>query len=949
MATYHAMPPAAPRRALCRSHAHTAATRGLPPAAVATAIAAAVAAALAALAGPARADSGTGADTTIANPLNPAGVTPARPRDPDGLGEAQHARTPTGRLIPSPFALRDPNRMEGGWTYRSQIEFGGIKLGGDRDAAKFNEYRSWDSGFLLTNAVVELDHAATGRYLTLTAGSPGRGDQFFGLTTGRYSDWRVRLFYNESDHVFTSTYRNLWAGTGGPRLTLTTLPAGPVAPATAATTDAAIGAAALATPYSTLSVQRRKGGVRLEKTLGEQTLLFASLGSENRQGARPFGLVSGGGGGTGGIEIPETVDYDTHEVIAGAQWHSGHTSVNLEVSASLFRNNDGTMIVDNPMFVAAANGITRFPQAVFDLAPDNELYNAKVELAHAIPDLHRARFTALFSTSSSRQNDPLIPQTPYAGAVVNGVAGGAWDTTASLSKTHAGARIDTRLIDLGATLSPLASLDVKAKLRLYETDNDTEYLACNPLTGQLGRLTNDGSGAAFVVPNVTAGNNPAGTPATAYDAAMCNLAAARALGLVPSAGNVNLLTMPWDYSQRNASVGAEWRVSRGRTASATVEREEFERSHRERNETWENRIKLGYVDRSPTWGTLRASLEHGQRRGSTYVSDPYDEFKSGSLGPQPTAVGTNVTSWIHINDLHRKFDLADRDSTVLNLRLNHALTDAVDVAVALQRADRKYLSQYGRSGRERRDSLNLDVNWQASPELAVYGYLSQQESRMAQVGLQQNACVLGTNYFFYSDGSVNTTGTLTPAQMAAGITVVGSSGVVTAANFTSLCSTAGPTSPLYPTSRAWTANQLDRNRAAGLGVRRDFGKWSVDTHVQHVRGRTSLGYTFNAAALGLVTSGAPTAAQLTTLALIGNGMPDMLFEQNSLDVSTVVKLTKQVGLRLLLRHERGQIRDWHYDGVAANPSPAANQQTYLDAGPQKYTVNLLGALLQVTW
>ena len=37
------------------------------------------------------------------------------------------------------------------------------------------------------------------------------------------------------------------------------------------------------------------------------------------------------------------------------------------------------------------------------------------------------------------------------------------------------------------------------------------------------------------------------------------------------------------------------------------------------------------------------------------------------------------------------------------------------------------------------------------------------------------------------------------------------------------------------------------------------------------------------------------------------------------------------------------------DGVDANPTPAANQQTYLDAGPQNYKVTVLGVMLQLGW
>jgi hypothetical protein len=51
-------------------------------------------------------------------------------------------------------------------------------------------------------------------------------------------------------------------------------------------------------------------------------------------------------------------------------------------------------------------------------------------------------------------------------------------------------------------------------------------------------------------------------------------------------------------------------------------------------------------------------------------------------------------------------------------------------------------------------------------------------------------------------------------------------------------------------------------------------------------------------------------------------------------------------MRLLLRYESGKIRDWHYDGVAANPMPA-NNALYLDGGPQDYRTTTFGLLFQV--
>lgn len=899
---------------------------------------------------PALADSGNGVDTVLGNALIPNGTLPGRLKDPDGLGEAQNTRSPSGFLNARPWLVPEPRKTESGWLFRSSIEVGGLNVSGDRSAAKFGEYKSLESGLYLTQALFEAERPVDAFYLEGQAGGLGRGDQFGGITLGRYNAWRVNAYYIETDHVFTSTYRNLWSGAGTGVLRLNNLPAGPTAPATAATTDIAIGNAALATPYSTLSMLRQKGGLRLDLTLSDTWKAFASLSSEKRKGTRPFGLVGAGGGGTGGVEIPESIDYDTHEMLAGVQWSTARTSLNLQASASLFRNNVGTMTVDNPMLLAAANGIGSFPRATFDLYPGNELYNLKAEFAHAMPELARARVTGVFSASRSRQNDALIPSTEYAGAAVNGIAGGSWNTVASLSKTTAGARLDTQLVDLGAAFNPIEGMDIKAKLRRYETRNDSEYWACNPLTGQWGRLVNDGSGGAFAVPNATAGNNPAGTLATAYDSLKCNLAALAALNLVPSAGNVNIGSVPYEYTQTNASLAADYRIGRSQSVNLAIERESFDRAHRERAETWEDKVKVGYVNRGLAGGTLRASVQHTQRRGSTYVADPYEEFQSASFGPLPKAAGTNVTSWIHINDLHRKFDLADRDQTIVNLRLNHALRSDLDIAVAAQVKDVRYPdSAYGRTGTQSQDSLNMDLNWQPTPDTSFFGFLAHQRGRMTQQGLQQNACVLGSTYYLYSDGSMNTTGTLTPAQVAAGITVVGNSGSVTAANFLSLCGSASVTSPLYPTSRAWTATQTDNSTSLGLGLKHDLGKARVDANYSYTRGRTALAYSYNAAALGLATSGAPSAAQRAVLDLVGAGMPDLIYEQQVVDASLIVPVNKSMNVRLMLRHEIGKVRDWHYDGVSANPTPAANQQTYLDAGPQDYKANAVGVFLQIAW
>jgi len=902
--------------------------------------------------GAAWADSGLGADTILANTLTPWGRMPSLQRDEDGRGVTEHSRTPTGFLHGEPFVKPEWSKGKSGdWLTRGGLEAGGLHISGDRKAAKFGEYQSTRQGLVLSNVWLEAERPDAALFFDLNAGGIGRHDQYLSASGGRYNAWKISGFYNETDHLFTSRYRNLLNGTGSGHLSLNPpLAAGPGAPTTGAQMDQAIGDAALATPYSSLSVLRQKGGLRLDMRLAEDLRAFALLTSEKREGARPFGMLMGAFGGNGHLDVPESIDYDTHELMAGMQWHRGLTSVNLQASASLFRNNIGTLTVENPMVITPANALTRYPVGVFDLYPDNDAYNLKAEFAHAIPQWSRARITALLSATRMRQNDALIPSTTFPGVVVNGVAGGAWDTTASLSRQSANARIDTQLADLGLSLSPTDALDVKAKLRYYDTDNDSEYWACNPLTGQWGRLVNDGSFSSFAAANVATGVNPPGTAADAYNRMMCDLDAVKALGLVPASGSVNIGSVPYAYRQTHAGVSADYRAGKGQNLSLAYERETFRREHRERAKTWEDRVKLGYVNRALSGGTLRLSLEHGRRRGSTYLSDPYEEFFSASMGPLPTAAGTNMTSWIHVNEMHRKFDLSDRDQTVLNLRYNHALRDDLDLMLSAQTKDQKFPSaQYGRSARQRQHSATLDLNWQPGAETSVYGYLATQRSTMFQRNLHQNACVLGNTYYFYSDGSISTTATPTPAQIAAGIAVVGNSGPVTAANFASLCGSASDASPLFPTSRTWTADQKDRSNSVGVGAQHDFGRVLVDLNANYTRGRTGLAYTYDPVAMGLLTSGAPTPTQQAAVALIGGGLPDMIYEQRSVDASFLVPMSKNTRLRLLLRHEAGKIRDWHYDGVAENPAPTAAQQIYLDAGPQRYDATLIGAFLQLSW
>ena len=935
----------------------------------------------------ARADSGFGVDTTLGNAMNPR-YGDFRDKDPDGLGQNEFSRTPTGFLEAKPNEITEPTKTESGWTYKGSVEAGGLGGDADRKNAIFRKYKDLDNGLYLNNVSVDAEKPDAAAFFNAQGGSVGRKDQYYGAQFGRYNDWKVKVFYNETTHVFTDSFKTFWGGVGTGNLTLpSTLPPAGGATCTnsttctqfssasyglaAGSTQAQVNAAVAARLSSTvvaadtmeLSVQRKKAGARLDMNLTDSWKLFASYADEKRQGERPFGATWGGGGGNGNLEVVEPIDYNTHDFLLGVQYADALNALNASLSASLFRNNISTLTFQNPFLPATTNGIsgTAFTGGTFDLYPDNDSFNGKAEYSRLLPSLWNGRFTGVVSATGMRQNDKLIAPTTVDGvAFANGsyAPNGSWNSTSALSQSSAHAKIDTRLVDLGLSLQPINDLDVRAKARYYETDNSTSFDACNPLTGQWGRLINDGTGNALTTYVQANGAALTAAQQTALGTFLasngCNKTALinylAANNIVPAAGNINLSNVPYEYKQMNLSLSGDYKLSRNQNISASIEREDYKRKYRERDKTWEDRIKLGYVNRALQDGTLRVSLETDRRRGSQYNSDPYEEFYSVSLGgiPNPgnlgtaTANGLGFAGWVHNIEQFRKFDLADRDQNILNARFNYALAESLDAGVSLQLKDAKFPdSTYGRNDHQRLNSLNVDLSWQPSLELGVYGFYSFQNGRIHQSNVQPNSCNAGTTYYFYSNGQVlaQLNGAAVPTTPA-GATLVYTTAQVTGANWETVCgATAGPLNPLYPTSRGWDVEQKDRNDTLGLGLKYDFGKAKVSFDYTYTRGYTSVSYDYNGVALGM------TAAQM---AAAGSGWPDMTFRQDVVTTNVIIPVNKRTTVRLMWMYEHARVADWHYAGVDVNPTAGAGTayntaNLYLDTGPKNFRANVFGA------
>jgi hypothetical protein len=860
-------------------------------------------------------DSAVGVGTILGSELNPAPYI-ARRQDPE-WPVARH--TPTGQMFRIPWALENIRKAASGWEYSGQIEVGYIGGDADEQSAEFRMYQDIDNTAYVNNFNFQMREPERGYTVDVVGGAAGRDDQYYGLQFGRANAWKLKLFYSEIPHVFTSRYKSLWNGVGTANLTL--LPGlTPGGTASTAADNANI-AAITAGEVMDLSLKRKRAGARLDLDLTNTWKGYVSYTFEKRKGARPFGAVWGNTGGTAPMEIPESIDYDTHDILAGLTHASGFNALNLRVWASIFTNNINTLTFQEPYRIAPAAGVTTVPaagaftQGRFDLTPSNNAYNVRAEYTRAMPDFYRGYFTAVVSAGTWRQDDDLIPYmvTPNVSlANVTLLPGGNWDSVTALSRRTADAVINTTLADLTLSLNPTDALNIKGKARFYETDNETDpFLSVNPnavyvdadsgaagnqtrgltldgVTGVWGRPLNDGSGQSVLF-----GQNS--TPA----------------------GNIAIKSAPYSARQYRLGATADYRLNRISSLNAAIERETIRRELRARDKTWEDKIKIGYVNRGLGDSTVRVSYEYGRRRGDEYEPVTYDEYFSPALVPIPTAAGTNVTSWIRMNSGFRSFEFADRNQHVVNARVDTMVRSNLDAGISAQTRNSDFpASAYGQTG-QKHFSANVDLNYQPSPRQTLYGFYSYQFGRIRQASIASGngAVVIGQSSDF---------------------------GIITPGNAVEIGS--APGGPVYPLLNEWTAMSRDRNHVAGFGLKQEFGRAILSLDYTYSTGRSRISHNYN-------VGGALNAAAAE---LAGSRMPDVAIDVDYLDATLRFPLTERLSTRLVYRYQKESIRDWHYRNLDATPVVLGNNGAaalptalMLDGGSESYEVNWYGIMLQI--
>ncbi|MFC4821830.1 MtrB/PioB family outer membrane beta-barrel protein [Dokdonella ginsengisoli] len=672
----------------------------------------------------AHADSGVGVDTWRATKLDPtagANVEGCDERGTSWLVPGQR-RTPTGHRLACPPASA-PMHERGDWRYSGVLQFGYLGTGGDDGAALWNRYAFWDTGPVLGLVAADAERADDGSYANLRATRVSDDDQYYQLAFGRAGSYRLQASLRDISNVLSANAKSIWNGVGTNTLTLSDglTPGG--------STPEQVAAVSAAASERTLKVKRSKQTLGYGMYLTPQWSAYANVSNEQRKGARPYGgtfFFNFPFPDNGGVfETVKPIDDSTIHLSAGLRYAGAAWRLDFGYSGSLYRDANRRYTFQTPYALQpVVPGSVSAPLTTGQMStePDNDYHNLKAALTRKLP--LKGEFSLTASVGRMRQDDSLIAPVDCRGVFGIGTGGSLqpgpqnpllydcaqWNTPAALSRRSADMQIDTTLLDARLVLQPTADLSVRGGLRFNRDDYRNGYLMLNPLTGQYGYVSENGSQGS-VVPGES-GIWDAGAGAS-------NLTRIRSL--------------PLDLQTIDANLGADWKLGERNTLGATFAFERYEPTNRERSEVDSRSLKLNWINRSLDWLTLRASLTFLKQTGDRYDEDPYGFTWSSSL---PGFVAPRAGVPAHTVDAMRKYDLSSRDQRKVNLMATLAPREDMTITASLRGDWNDYDARIGRQGYST-FGATLQWDWQPTPRTQASAYYGYDRSRLREANVNE--------------------------------------------------------------------------------------------------------------------------------------------------------------------------------------------------------------------
>jgi MtrB/PioB family decaheme-associated outer membrane protein len=441
-----------------------------------------------------------------------------------------------GVLVAVSFACPAWAEMEiGDFIISGEGEITGLPQKRSGADAKFEEYRDIPETVIVPDLQLMIGGKKEDFYLEFDSSKVGRDDQNYRLRFGRYGLLDVEFEWDQIPHFFShNTARTPYSRTGDGTYTLDTKPL--------STSGANVNAWVTgdASPLD-LKLFNGIGRLKLRYTPTPGWNFTAGYSSLKVSGKRAFGIVNGPSPGSYNIsELPEPIDYQTHNIELGGEYAGKDWSVGLKYNGSLFHNSVSTLVWDNPInltnsvggvvsgpCMSTANYVTNGTggpcQGRLDLYPSNQAHIFTLSGAAALP--LKTRFIGSVSYGFRLQSDDFLPFT------INPMVAQPALPTNDLDG-------DVRPLMINATFvnNFIPGVDLKAYYRLFDFDNRSKRVLFDD-----GIIVNDQG----------------------------------------SATHLGLSSFPYSYSKQNVGFDAGYKLTRWLAAKFGYV---WERMHRERRE-----------------------------------------------------------------------------------------------------------------------------------------------------------------------------------------------------------------------------------------------------------------------------------------------------------------------------------------------------------------------------
>lgn len=447
---------------------------------------------------------------------------------------------------------------------RGYIELGIRQFAGDRQSSKFSEYRQVPGGFFLQRFELHLNSLFSDKFfLNYQTRETLEKDQAHLLDAGRRGKYRFQLRWDQTPHYFSNTAKLLFAQTGPG---LFTVPAAVKARLQTTPGDVAsfLDGARLLDPR----LNRKLGSGNFTLTPTAALTLQFQYSREMQTGVRPLGTTTNSF--TNVLELPEPIDYRTHQAGAGAEYAKESWGVQFGYAASVFRNKVGELVWDNPFrSTDAINGATR---SRLDLYPDNRAQN--LSIAGAVNLAKSTRFMASIVPGWMRQDDAFLPFTTN--TAITGVP--------TLPASSLNARKNTLAMNYTLTSTAIRALPLTLRYRSYDYDNDTPSLTFSNYVRTDGSL-----------------------------------------------GGVTRSSLPYAFNRKNLEASASWEFFRQSGLKFGYEWERYDRLHRDVRTSDEHTVGVSFDLVPRKWLTFRTSYKHADREPAHYEANE-ESFPLGEPG-----------------------------------------------------------------------------------------------------------------------------------------------------------------------------------------------------------------------------------------------------------------------------------------------------------------------------